>query len=161
VFDGWNETPAIAALWAVSWLSNLPSAAFHRNSFWSSVPAAAIWLFGLRATALTVAAAPVKARTCWPLAKVESRAGLSALPVKIWWASVERAREVTVSPWAAASERDGAGGSVQNLSRPSLPAVKAALLAGLIVTALTGPTCAPKAATDWPLAGFQKRTVRS
>src|SRR5262245_20038273 len=141
-------------------VSGLPSAAFHRNRRLSAVPAATVVLFGAWATDVTAAAGPVNCRSSWPLAKAETRTVLSALARRIWLPSGERTTAVTVSPWGGKA-RDTAGGSCQNFTRPSLPALYACVLFGCSTTLLTAPVWAPTVPIGWPLAAFQKRTVRS
>src|SRR5206468_93913 len=139
VLPGWNATPVTGPAWAMTCERIFASALFQRNRRESAVPPATSLASGDRAALLTAAAGPANARTCAPLANVESRTVLSALAESTEALSAAREICVTASPCGAAKGRAATGGTCQNFSVPSAPPVYAALLAGARTTLVTLP----------------------
>src|SRR5262249_10072282 len=105
-------------------------------------------------------AGPDSGGSCGRWERGETRPVWAALPVRTWFPPGAKTTAVTVSPWGGKA-RDAAGGSCQNFTRPSSPALNAWVLFGCSTTLLTAAVWAPTVPIGWPLAAFQKRTVRS
>src|SRR5262245_61178866 len=118
-------------------LTGAASLLFQTRSRLSAVPAASSVPVPATAADVTPAGA-VRLRACCPLAKFDTCTFLSALAVRTRLLSPDRPTVVTASPWLATA-REATGGTAQNFSAPSSPALYRTLLAGLKVSALTGP----------------------
>src|SRR5262249_18530849 len=99
VLCGWKETAFTGPPGATYCATGLPAgeAACHTTRRLSAVPPATRAPLGARATALTAALGPMSWRTCWPLAKVETRTVLSALADRTVLPSADSDRAVTAS----------------------------------------------------------------